>query len=120
MNDQFTFHSLSRDVPPGKGVEEYTSTTYTLSQFKDWRRKLTDGYPHGMIVDGIHYKSVHDYIRKGGDLLTGRINKFSEGEMKEIILATGDARLYCKERGYPGHFDLEIVREKIKINPSYA
>tara|TARA_B100000424_G_C22939334_1_gene499833 strand:- start:1013 stop:3004 length:1992 start_codon:yes stop_codon:yes gene_type:complete len=113
-NIVFTYYWKSADKPPGAGTHEKIENKdkqqfNTLKTFKDWRRKLSDGYkdPKMIIsVNGVEYESIDDFKKQTnknksdkkdkGTLQQALKAKFTSNDhlnLKEILLETRDAKL---------------------------
>jgi len=66
MSDTLFYFSKSKDVAPGKGVNEYVSNPKiysSLSKVKDWRKKLSNFSISEFKLDGLTWKSVEHYYQ---------------------------------------------------------
>lgn len=101
-NDKLYFYSKSKDVAPGKGVNEVVAdaSAYTdLSKHKDWRKVLSNFHVCPFKYDGYTYNSVEHAF-----------------QAKKIALADPDkAYKFTVESGDPlGKADGEAARKKRK------
>jgi predicted NAD-dependent protein-ADP-ribosyltransferase YbiA (DUF1768 family) len=64
MTDKFLFYSKSADKYPGKGNKEYVINDYKykeLSEYKDWRKMLSNFYVSPFILDNEEWNSLEHW-----------------------------------------------------------
>ena len=120
--DVLFYFSKSKDVAPGKGVNERVENprVYTsLSKVKDWRKKLSNFYIAPFELDGLMWNSVEHYYQESKFKKNNPqfYKQFSVESKSQISKDPGMAK---SAGGKTGKYKGKVIRDKsIVIDPGY-
>lgn len=101
MNDKLYYYSLSKDLYPGKGVDEFVNepTEYEqLSKIKDWRKILSNFYVYPISYNGYTYNTVEHAFQASKIRLVDENKAFLFTMESNSDLGLGDGNQARKNR----------------------
>lgn len=121
-HDRFMFFSGSKDVAPGKGVDEFVndpSMYQELAQIKDWRKKLSNFWMQPFEVDDLTWNSVEHYYQ-GSKFREGHPEFFQEFSVESGSDISKDPALAKAAGGKTGVSKGKQIRPKnITVDPGF-